>query len=62
MMSCPNNGKIQHESEEDAEYVLKQMRKKYPDYDGQPYHCMYCSMWHLGRRSEKPKKKKRKRT
>lgn len=61
-MSCPINGKIQHESEKDAEYALKQTLKKYPDYNGEPYYCMYCDKWHLGRKSERPKRKKRKRT
>lgn len=60
-MSCPNSGKIQYESQEDAEYALEKMRKKYLDCNHEPYYCMYCNTWHLGRK-DKPRKKKRKRT
>jgi len=60
-MNCPNNGKIQYESQEDAEDALRVMRKKYLDCDSESYYCMYCSKWHLGSRTKKPRKK-RKRT
>ena len=60
-MSCPNSGKIQYESQEEAEYALEKMRKKYTDSNHEPYFCMYCETWHLGSKL-KPRKKKRKRT
>lgn len=58
---CPNNGKIQYESEEDAKYEIPRIERKYGD-AGKPYYCMYCEKWHLGRLNLNPKKKKRKRT
>lgn len=57
--TCPNNGKVQYDSQEDAEYAIPRIEKKYGD-AGRPYYCMYCNKWHLGRLN--PKKKKRKRT
>lgn len=59
---CPNNGKVQHESEEVAEEVLYQVLKLHPTYQGQPYFCVYCMMWHIGRKTERPRKSRRKRT
>lgn len=62
-MSCPNSGKIQYESQKEAEFALEKMRKRYTDSTNhESYFCMYCENWHLGRRSERPKRKKRKRT
>lgn len=57
---CPNNGKVQYDSEEDAEYAIPRIEKKYGD-AGRPYYCMYCDKWHLGRKKARTKKK-RKRT
>ena len=51
--TCPNNGKVQHETEEDAEVVLDKMLKEKPDYDGRPYFCVYCEKWHLGRKKKR---------
>jgi len=58
---CPHTGKTQYASEEEAEDGLYFMLKKVPGYTGQPYFCLYCHTWHLGRRSP-PRKKRRKRT
>ncbi len=55
---CPNSGKVQHASEEEADDALLEMKKRYPGYKGQPYFCLYCHTWHLGR-SKPPGKKKR---
>ena len=59
--NCPTTGKVQHGTEEDAQETLVLFRKKFPDYNGSPYFCLYCYTWHLGRKSE-PQKKKRKRS
>jgi len=60
MNICPNNGKVQYDSQEEAEKAIPKIVRKYGE-SGLPYYCMYCSKWHLGRKSP-PKKKKRKRT
>lgn len=59
---CPTHGKVKHESEEDAEDALRKMKKRYPGYTGEPYLCIYCESWHLGRKRDKPRRKRRKRT
>lgn len=59
-MSCPNSGKIQYESQEDAGYALEKMRKKYPlNCNHEPYYCVYCNTWHLGRKDNPKKRKER---
>jgi hypothetical protein len=60
-MSCPATGKIQYETEEDAKKAIPRIVRKYGA-SGEPYYCMYCSHWHLGRRQERSRKKRRKRT
>jgi hypothetical protein len=54
---CPNTGKVQYESKEDTEYAIPKLSRKYGNV-GEPYYCIYCDKWHLGK---KPRKKKRKR-
>ncbi len=62
MSICPTTGKTQYDSEKAASVGLERMKKYKPDYDGEPYFCMYCSNYHFGKKQEKPVKKKRKRT
>jgi len=58
---CPHTAKTQYATEEDAEDGLSFMLTKIPGYTGQPYFCLYCHTWHLGRKNP-PHKRRRKRT
>lgn len=54
---CPTTGKTQYGSEKDAAVGLEKMKKHRPEYDGEPYFCMYCSNYHFGKSQSKKKEK-----
>lgn len=58
---CATTGKRQYSSEKDAQKGLQRFRERTPDYEGEPYLCMYCQRYHFGARKE-PVKRRRKRT
>lgn len=58
---CPTTGKRQYPSEKEATKGLKRFREKEPDYEGEPYLCLYCRRYHFGSRKP-PVKRRRKRT
>lgn len=60
MSICPTTGKAQYNSEKDAATGLEKMKKFRPDYDGEPYFCMYCSNYHFGKSQNKKLKKEKK--
>lgn len=62
MSICPTTAKTQYKTEKDAQAGLEHMSKFRPDYDGEPYYCMYCYCYHFGRKQDRPAKKSRKRT
>jgi hypothetical protein len=57
-MICPTTGKTSYHSEKEAVKGLKRFLEKVPDYEGEPYMCMYCGSYHFGSR-KKPDKRKR---
>lgn len=58
---CPTTGKRQYPSEKEALKGLERFRERTPDYEGEPYYCLYCYGYHFGARKA-PVKKRRKRT
>lgn len=52
---CPTTGKTQYKSEQAARKGLERFRERMPDYEGEPYLCMYCGQHHFG----KPAKRKK---
>jgi hypothetical protein len=62
MSICPTTAKTQYSTEKDALAGLDRMLKIRPEYDGEPYLCIYCSHYHFGKKQDKPVKKARKRT
>jgi hypothetical protein len=58
---CATTGKRQYASEKEAGKGLDRFRERVPDYEGQPYFCLYCQTYHFGARKE-PVKRRRKRT
>lgn len=58
---CPATGKRQYASEKEAAKGLQKFRERVPDYEGEPYYCLYCDHHHFGARKE-PVKRGRKRT
>ena len=53
---CPTSGKRQYDSENAAQKGLEKFKEKIPNYEGEPYFCMYCGFHHFGSR-RKPKKR-----
>ena len=47
--------------EKQAAKGLDRMVERVPDYDGEPYYCLYCANYHFGKRKDRVKNK-RKRT
>lgn len=62
MSICSTTGKTIYNNHKEALKGLYRMTERVPDYDGEPYYCLYCSSYHFGRKKEKPVKNKRKRT
>lgn len=56
MSICPTTGKTQYANDKDAAAGLEKMKKHRPEYEGEPYFCMYCSNYHFGKKQEKKKK------
>lgn len=57
MSICSTTGKTQYKTEKDAESGLEKMKKYRPDYDGEPYFCMYCDNYHFGKKQQRKKEK-----
>jgi len=62
MSICSTTGKTIYNNLREAYKGLRRMIERVPDYEGEPYYCLYCSFYHFGRKKEKPIKNKRKRT
>ena len=58
MSICPTTGKTKYKTEKAAADGLEKMQKHKPEYDGEPYFCMYCGDYHFGKKPEKKKKVK----
>ena len=58
---CPTTGKRQYQSDKDAQKGLDKFRERAPEYNGEPYFCLYCGHHHFGARKE-PARNRRKRT
>ncbi len=58
MSICATTGKTKYNSDKEAAVGLENMKKHRPEYEGEPYFCMYCSSYHFGKRPEKKKKVK----
>ena len=61
MNICATTGKTIYSDEKQAAKGLDRMVERVPDYDGEPYYCLYCTNYHFGRRKDRVKNK-RKRT
>ena len=62
MNICATTGKTIYKNEKEAQQGLERFLQKMPDYNGEPYFCLYCSNYHFGKKKDKPTKNKRKRT
>jgi len=57
-MICPTTGKTQYPSEQAARKGLQRFKEKIPDYEGEPYLCLYCGSHHFGSRKKLDKRKR----
>jgi hypothetical protein len=57
MRMCSTTGKTMYNNLKEAQKGLIKLIDHLPNYNGEPYFCIYCSYYHFGRK-KKPKSKK----